>query len=398
MKKNMLVFIFIIVNLINSVCVTADSHRLYIGEKGNDQNSGTKDSPLARIDVALEKVRTLKKNNTENLVEIHLLPGTYYLDTPLKIGPELSHLSISGGGKILIKGSKKLKLRWKKHTQQIWQSEIQENLAFDQLVVNGELQILARYPNYDEEGGHWQGHAADAISPARIKTWKNPSGAYVHIMHKGEWGDFHYQIVGVDDNGEAILKGGHQNNRPENGLNDRYRMVENVFEELDSPGEWFFDSENRKLYFWPPEGLDLKKALIEIPVLKHLIEIKGSMAEPVKDIRIQGIRFEHTARTFMEDYDKLLRSDWCMYRGGSLLIEGAENCEIRDCQFANLGGNVIFVNRYNRDITISGNHIYECGATAISFVGDTSAVRSPSFWYYDFVPYDEMDKEIGAKK
>ena len=31
---------------------------------------------------------------------------------------------------------------------------------------------------------------------------------------------------------------------------DRY-FVENILEELDSPGEWYLDRAHRKLYLWP---------------------------------------------------------------------------------------------------------------------------------------------------
>ena len=311
----------------------------------------------------------------------------------------LNSIKISGSSSydVIVKGSKKLDLSWEKYDDNRFVAYIEDEIEFDQLFVNGEKQILARYPNYDEKGGNWQGHAADAIAPERIKTWKNPVGAIVHITHKAEWGDFHYVIEGVGKNGAVKLKGGFQNNRPENGLHDKYRMVENVFEELDSPGEWFYNSVEQKLYYWPQEGINLSTAMVEVSILKHLVELKGTIEKPVKNVIISGICFKHTRRTFMEHYERLLRSDWAMYRGGAFLIDGAENCEINDCEFTELGGNAIFVNKFNRNIKITGNHIHECGATAISFVGDTSAVRSPSFYYYEFVPFKKMDKEIGPK-
>ncbi len=35
---------------------------------------------------------------------------------------------------------------------------------------------------------------------------------------------------------------------------DRY-FVENILEELDSPGEWYLDRAGRKLYLWPKTPL-----------------------------------------------------------------------------------------------------------------------------------------------
>ncbi len=34
-------------------------------------------------------------------------------------------------------------------------------------------------------------------------------------------------------------------------IENNHFYVENVFEELDTPGEWFFDEDHGKLYFWP---------------------------------------------------------------------------------------------------------------------------------------------------
>ena len=56
---------------------------------------------------------------------------------------------------------------------------------------------------------------------------------------------------------------------------------------------------------------------------------------------------------------------------------------------------LFFINGYNRSIEITGNHIYNCGASAVSFVGDTAAVRSPSYQYREFVSMKELDTIVG---
>lgn len=38
-------------------------------------------------------------------------------------------------------------------------------------------------------------------------------------------------------------------------MHHTYRMVENIFEELDAEGEWYFDKETHTLYFYPPREL-----------------------------------------------------------------------------------------------------------------------------------------------
>ncbi|QXP66374.1 PDZ domain-containing protein [Polaribacter sp. AHE13PA] len=370
---------------------------IYVSPLGNNSNNGEKETPFKTIEKALESVKLIKKKENDK-INIRLLEGEYHLNSTLEIKPYLNNLSIIGDGlnKVSIKGSKVIETKWEQFSDNILVTTIDENLDFNQLFINGEKQILARYPNYDENGGYWQGSAADAIDKDRIEKWKNPIGGFVHALHKGRWGSFHYEIESVKENGELNLIGGHQNNRPSE-MHSKYRMVDNIFEELDSEKEWYLDKKNHKLYVWKSDNFDINKSKVEVTVLKHLIEIKGDLKDPVKNVSITGVKFEHASRTFMEEYEPLLRSDWTIYRGGALLLDATENIIIKDCEFTNLGGNVIFVNGYNRNTKITGNHIHDSGASAIAFVGDSSAVRSPSFDYFKSVAIEDMDTIVGPK-
>lgn len=375
-----------------------NSFEIYVSPDGDKSNNGMKEKPFNEIGNAVELAKKLKAEDSSSIVNINLLSGDYILTKPIVITPQLSGLKILGvdNSDVRIKGSIPVNLNWDELNENIFVAIVPDIPKFDQLIVNNEPQILARYPNYNEDGGCWQGYAADALSKERLASWGNSKGAIFHALRKGRWGGFHYLVTGLDKNGEAILEGGHQNNRP-NKPHPKYRMVENVLEELDSPGEWYFDEISRKLYYWPKKRLDLNKAEIEVVVAKSFIELKGTVENPVKDISIKGIKFEYTQRTIFEEYEPLLRSDWTMYRGGAVYLEGTENSKISDCEFSNLGGNVIFVSGYNDNVNISCNHINNCGASGISFVGHPSAVRSPSFQYQEYVPIAEMDTLPGPK-
>ena len=104
---------------------------------------------------------------------------------------------------------------------------------------------MARYPNYDasKKTAAYQGFAADAFSKERAANWADPTGGYIHAMHRARWGGYHYQITGKDDQGNVTYEGGWQNNR-QMGMHKQFRMVENIFEELDATGEWFHDAKN----------------------------------------------------------------------------------------------------------------------------------------------------------
>jgi hypothetical protein len=367
-------------------------------ENGSDSGNGTEQAPFRTI----EQART-EAYKTKGDVIIFLHEATYRLSEPLvftpKGGGESESLTICSypGEKAVISGSMVLEnLQWKPYKNGILQTQISGTPVMDMLVVNGEIRRQARYPNYDPNAIRFNGTASDVIAPARVKTWKNPVGGYLHVMHARDWGDFHYRITEKDKNGNISTEGGWQNNR-QSGWHKSNRMVENIFEELDFPGEWFYNADKSTLYYYPPEGEDVKTAVFESPQIKHLIEIRGSEVSPVRNISFERLDLTQTVRTFMEKYEPLLRSDWTIYRGAAVFFEGAENCSLKNCNIYNIGGNAVFFNNYNRNCEVSGSHLTHIGASAVCFVGNPDAVRSPSFEYSQFVPSKNMDWAVGPK-
>lgn len=370
----------------------------FVSPNGKNTNAGTKAQPFADIDHA-----KLKARKVQGTVVIYLLEGTYYLHEPIVFTPEdtrkkneILTITSFNSQKVIISGSAALHLKWKKYNDKIWQAQVMPDMLFDELFVNGKLQRMARYPNYDATARFLGGTAADAISKERAAHWQSPAGGYVHALHGSMWGDFHYIITEKNDANELTLEGGWQNNR-KMGMHEKYRFVENIFEELDTVNEWYYDKKTKTLYYYPPDRLDLTTATIETPQLADLFEFKGSEKEPITNINIEGLTLTQTLRTFMQNKEPLLRSDWTIYRGGVVLYDGAVNCAIKNCTLTNLGGNAVFFNKYNRSCTVSGCLISNIGASAVCFVGDPNAVRSPSFEYYEFVPLAQLDRTPGPK-
>lgn len=369
----------------------------FISTEGKDMNLGSIEAPFASLEKALEEAR---KESGE--VTLFLREGTYRLQKTVVLtktdGNRNKALNIRSypGEKVVISGGQKLDLDWKPYKKGIMCTKIEGQVQMDMLLVNGEIRHMARYPNYDEQAIRFNGTSAEATAPSRVKQWKHPETGYLHAMHRSDWGDFHYRITGKDDKNQLALEGGWQNNR-QSGLHPDNRMVENIFEELDAPGEWFFDTEESVLYYYPIEGENMEKAVVETPQLKHLFEIRGTEADPVMNIRLDGLQLTQTMRTFMERYEPLLRSDWTIYRGAAVFMEGTERCSLSDCDLYNLGGNAVFFSKYNRNAEVSGSHFTNIGASAICFVGDPQCVRSPSFEYSLFVPFDLLDREKGPK-
>jgi hypothetical protein len=386
-----------------TTCALAMGADLHVDPTGNDANPGTADKPLQTFAAAVTAARP---HAGKEPVKVLFHAGTYYLAAPIvftaadsgtKAAP-VSYLA-AGDGEVVISGGRALTgLTWRDEAGGIKAADIPADLATDQVFVNGEALLMARYPNWQPfaPGVKFNGSAADAIAPERVARWADPTGGIIHAMHNAEWGDMSWTITGKDAQGHLTMEGGWQNNRPSK-MHNTYRMVENIREELDAPGEWYLDRTAHRLLIIPPVGVDLAKARIETVRLKHLVEFQGSKAAPVTGITLRGLTFRHTARTFMENKEPLTRSDWTIYRGGAVFFNGAEDCAIEDAFIDQVGGNAVFVSGYNRRIAIRRTEIDRCGANATAFIGLAKAVRSPLFNYDQSLPLNKLDLTPGPQ-
>lgn len=79
------------------------------------------------------------------------------------------------------------------------------------------------------------------------------------------------------------------------------RYVDGVREELDAPTEFFFDAAENKLYLFPNGTVDsIDTSNLVVPVLKRLIEIKGTQAAPATNVALHGLSFRYDKRSLTE--------------------------------------------------------------------------------------------------
>lgn len=370
---------------------------IYVSPTGSDANTGSRTAPYA----TLQKAQLAARKYRQEKVTIWLMGGTYYANnaivfTPADARDANAPLTIKAwqNQRVILAGSKALVLNWQPYKNGIMQAQVKGDVIFDQLFINGQLQHSARYPNYDANAKHFNGTADDVLSPARVARWQHPEGGYIHALHKSEWGGMDYEITGKDAKGELTMEGGWQNNRP-SAMHAKYRFVENIFEELDTENEWYYDKANHTLYYYPPQGLNLKNAVVATPQLESLFVFSGDADKPVTHINIEGLQLTQTLRTFMKNREPLLRSDWTIYRVGAITMQGAANCIITNCYFNNVGGNALVFSNYNRHNQLSGCKIIGAGSGGVVFVGDPAAVRSPLFQYGQANKLDAIDKTPG---
>lgn len=423
---------------------SSDYIEFHVAPSGNDMNKGAISEPFASINAARDALRKSGEMG-KKICSVIIHTGTYRLTEPIVFGPEdggredapVSYRA-AGDGKVIITGAQVLSSTWRLWKNGIYRTRIRQTKPIDQLFVNNQRQHLARYPDFgagfvsvDNDKSHrgnvagfapYEGCTPDAWDSGKVSEWKDPTGAFMHGMHYGLWGSMHFRVLGKNKDGSLRYEGGWQNNRNSRAHNG-YRMIENVFEELDAPGEWFHDTKKGWLYYKPARDVDMSKARFEVVgQLKHLIEIYGEFKMPiatmdilnsgngltktvvkihetirsVKFLNIEGICFTGTARTFMETKEPLLRSDWTIYRGGAIHLRGTEDISIVNSDFEELGGNGVFVDGYNRRVKICSNRFNSNGATDVNFVGSFSAPRDPAFSYGQKQrQLDRVDTEIG---
>jgi hypothetical protein len=394
-----------LVTLTASLCLfvgISTAADLHVSPLGNDSHPGTAAAPLATLAAARDSARRFAGKEA---VTIHVADGVYYLPETLVVTPADSGTvdfpvtwKAEHEGKAILSGGMKLALEWKPFREGIYQAATPAGLSIDQLFMDGVRQRMARYPNYDpaKPTAAYQGFAADAISKERAARWADPAGGYIHAMHVSRWGGYHYRITGKKTDGTLQYEGGWQNNR-QMGMHAQQRMVENIFEELDAPGEWFHNAKTNTLYSMPEAGRNPGDTMVEVVRLSQLVDFKGTASAPVKHVTFQGFVIRHAARTFMDNREPLLRSDWTICRGGAFTLTGTEDISIRDCEFDQPGGNAIFFNLYNRRALVKGCHIHDTGASGVCFVGDPAAVRDPLFEYAQTQDLARIDTAPGPK-
>lgn len=403
----------------------AGAGTFYVSKTGSDRNAGTAERPFATLARAQ---RAARQAEIPGHTQIWIREGTYYLAQTLAFGPEDSRTSGSvvryashPGEKVTLSGGLALSCKWSPFRDGIMSTPVPKGLQFTQLFVNGKRQIRARYPNYEApQSGHpgylkaagpvpsaaqmpypspdedmtFSGSAPKGISydPDTFsnKHWAKPEEAEIHIFQEAYWGNLQWRIRGIDRDAHVLwfAEGGQQigakwdRDPAKLGKKSRY-YIENVFEELDAPGEWYLDGKKSVLYYYPERGTDIHSALVEVPVLEHILHFEGSQSKPIENISIEGVRFAHTVSTYMLSYDVPSLSDWSIHRGGTVFLEGTRNCSILNCWFDGVGGNAVFASNYNRGLSISGCKFTETGDSGVCFVGDlertTGTQRAFSF-------------------
>jgi len=329
-------------------------------------------TPELPMHQALEQIRAARKAGQIEPASIILPEGVTELPQPIILEARDSQITFTGTKSTLV-GAPKVS-GWEKHEGQIVKADISKllpkNFAPRQLLCDGERQILARYPNFDAKdplyggwafvddfppGGAPEGHLWKRtmfIRAKDLRTWAHPEDVEIDIFAQYGWWNFIEPVASVDHEKRLLTlkKDCGYDLHPHN----RYRF-QNALEELDSPGEWYYDKRTSTLYFWPEK--DITQCEVRVPVIDSFFKTKPG----AKNIVISGLTLTGC-------------------HGSAIILDGAEDCVVERCTITRVGafhGSGVSVST-GKNVRVSRNEISHTGSNGISLSGgDRKTLTGP---------------------
>ncbi len=381
---------------VTATAAAATSQTFFVATNGNDANPGTSAAqPLRTLGAAQAKVRQALTANIAPSVQV--AGGTYQLSQALRFGVADSGSAsapvawrAAAGQQVTIAGGRLVTGSWSPDPKRpgVLTTQVGAGLTMDGLLVNGQRQVLARFPNVDPTQQVLAGSTTLAAIQARAAHWAHPELADLRALHCNTWGGASFRVNGRNADGTLALTWVGDNNReaacsnPALPMDTNHVVAENVLEELDAPGEWYYDKTAGTLYFFPPAGVNPAQATVQTAEQDELIHVEGaSSGQPAHDITFAGFTFTATHRTlFDHTYEPLQLGDWAVARTGAFYTKNAQNIAVTNSVFDQLGGNGVFMDGFNSGNMVANNRFRSLGATDVQTVGSEAAVRDPSTW------------------
>lgn len=399
--------------------------QLYIATDGYDRwtgqlarpNSARTDGPLATFQGAVRRLRALKDAGAfDGPVTVWVRGGVYAFSEPLRLAPEDSwpvtfapyrkeQVSIDGGRRIT---------DWQvtRHNgRTAWIADLPEvaqgKWNFRQLFVNGRRAMRPRLP---KQGFYRMAEAPGLQLPAGwgrggqtqfvcregdVRSFQNLHDVEVVYVHY--WIEERTPVAEFDPARRLVTMA-----RPSRsalvanlGSDLANYHLDNVFEALTEPGEWYLDRPVGKLYYLPRRGERPENSEVYAPRLLQLVKLMGDPAtgRHVEHIHFRGLTFRHTdwrhpgEETGGVDPDTGVRfsrgndastSQAASDVPGVIRFHGARHCAMENCTIEHVGWYGVEIGAGCRDIRILGNRIADMGAGGVKINGAAAREHRPA--------------------
>lgn len=271
----------------------------YVSPSGSDTNPGSREKPFQTLFRAQQAVRAVNSRTSSDIV-VYLFGGTYQLGEPLVFDSRDSgrdgHLVVwqnVPGQKPVISGGQEI-TGWRLFdpTKNIWVADIPFDLDTRQFYVNNVRAVRARSGN--GLPGAQRTSFGYTTTDYSMQYW--PDQGDLEFVYDVLWTE---ERCGVDHivGNEIYMKQPcfATATLPQRGPLDVGvpNYIENAFELLDAPGEWYLSRRLHKIYYVPRPGEDMHSATAVAPRLEMLIEGKGTFDSPIHDIEFKGLTFAY---------------------------------------------------------------------------------------------------------
>ncbi len=267
---------------------------------GSDCSSQTPCS-LTQARAALRSAVTSSQGD----LTVELADGIYRLDAPLVFGADDSGANghaitwqAAPGAHPVISGARPV-TGWtlSDAAKGIWKASASGAFATRQLYVNGRLATRARRElRRSDMTITRDGFTFSSAGLSFLNGLAHPERADVHAI--GSFTDRSSPIKAIDNGTVTMAQPAwEQNTWGYDTMMDQFRLgyVENAYELLDEPGEWYQDTTTETLYYKPLDNEDMTKADVEIPRLEALLLIGGTYDKPAHDLTFRGLTLSHTS-------------------------------------------------------------------------------------------------------
>jgi hypothetical protein len=283
------------------------------------------------IEAALQQARLDRLHNGvhDDSPIVKLTPGTYRLTQPIVLRPEDNGTRIIGGPGVVISGGV-LITGWKKQGR-LWVADVPlwngRPLEFRQLWVNGRKAVRARNVpvsitdgsdpfeqmprilSVDKQREIIYIPKNSIVNRGKLSTLferGNGGEALEMVLHE-MWCVANLRIKSITAQGDSLALTFHQPEShihfmhpwpspmvTQDGEHNSAFYLTGTRELLDEPGEWWLDTRQQKLYYIPLPGEDMNTAEVVAPALETLLKTEGTPDEPVTNVMLEGITFEHS--------------------------------------------------------------------------------------------------------
>ncbi len=401
------------------------AHDLYVSPQGNDAwtgrlpepNAEKTDGPFLTLVRARDAVREMKAAaSLPPALTVWLRGGRHELSSPVIFLPEdsapVTYASYAGERATLSGGVRVAGWREEnRNGKTVWTADVSGLRYFRQLFVNGERRHRARLPkvniNGARNGGNetfyrmesvpgitfaaklFDGTDAFIAAPGHIQKWKYLHDAEVVVLHY--WIEERMPIASFDEDTRQVTSTRRSMFSLKDDSAGRWAKyyVDNVFEALSEPGEWFLErgvAANGKpalrLHYIPMSGETPDNVEVIAPQIDQFILVKG---EPdahrlVQFLRFKDVVFEHADwhqpaggddpnGQSPAGVDFAAAAQAAYHVPGVIVFEGAQHCVLEGCTIQHVGWYGVEIGDGCRGIRIAGNNLFDLGAGGIKING-----------------------------